>query len=140
MMKQLVLMVLSLAVFSLLNDVYGQQTTTKQKSKSSNSKFTGKWKGAEKCNDVGAPVALLFVTASGADVLLTGIYSIQGQIKATIKGDTIVIPQQEVIDPNFMNLVIEGKLAFGTKPFSLAGKITVLNNQKKDECLVKYYK
>jgi hypothetical protein len=117
------------------------QNASKQKGKNTFNKYVGKWKGSEKCADVSAPVALLFVTAgSGNNVQVSGIYSIQGEINGTIAGDTLVIPRQPVKDPNFMNMVIEGKLAFGTNPFNLSGNIIVVNNQKKDECFVKYYK
>jgi hypothetical protein len=113
---------------------------TKPATSSSASKFAGRWKGSETCADASAPVALLIVTAKGSNLVLSGIYSIQGQIKAIAKGDTIVIDKQEVTDPNFMNLIIEGKLAYTTNPTSISGKVSILNNQKKDECLVKYYK
>jgi hypothetical protein len=138
-MKQLFFTVLLCATI-LMSYAGNHQTASKQKAKGNSSKFAGKWKGSENCTDASAPVALLYITSNGAEILLTGIYSLQGQVKAVAKGDTIVIPQQDVIDPNFKNLIIEGKLAYTTNPNSLAGKITVLNNQKKDECAVKYYK
>jgi hypothetical protein len=138
-MKAFILMLL-LAVSVIPIRIYCQQAGAKQKSKTNVSRFVGKWKGSETCKAASAPVALLFVSQNGSNVLLTGIYSTQGQINASIKGDTIVIPQQEVKDTNFKNLFIEGKLAYGTNPFSLIGKVTLLNNEQKDECLVKYYK
>lgn len=114
---------------------------SKQKTKSSVTKFTGKWRGDEKCADVSAPVALLFIVPDSANrVLLSGIYSIQGNVVGFIQADTVVIPKQEAVDPNFTNLYIEGKLGFGINPFSLSGNIIVFNNQKRDECAVKYYK
>jgi hypothetical protein len=116
------------------------QNAAKARAKTSVPKFTGKWKGSEKCTLASAPVALLLVTANGSDVLLTGLYSVQGQIKAIIIGDTLIISRQEVRDPNFMNLFVEGKLVLGTNPFSLTGDIVVMNNQQKDVCSVKYYK
>jgi hypothetical protein len=117
------------------------QTNSKQKAKGAVTKFVGKWKGEEKCADVSAPVALLFVVADSANrVLLSGIYSVQGNVIGIVKGDTIEIPNQEAVDPNFTNLYMEGKLGFGTNPFSLSGNIVVINNQKRDECTVKYYK
>ncbi len=115
--------------------------SAKQKGKSSVTKFTGKWKGDEKCADVSAPVALLFIEPDSANrVLLSGIYSIQGNVIGLIQADSVFIPQQEAVDPNFTNLYIEGKLVFGINPFSLSGNIIVINNQKRDECAVKYYK
>lgn len=117
-----------------------KQTTAKSKTNAAHTKFIGKWKGDEKCSDVSAPVALLYIRENGAEVLVSGIYSSVGEVRATVKGDTIFIPRQEVIDPNFTNLLVEGKLVFGIKPFNLSGKIEVQNNQKKDECEVKYYK
>jgi hypothetical protein len=119
--------------------VHSQTISTKTKT-AEPSKFGGKWKGTEMCSQVSAPVALLFVSGTGSQVSLSGLYSLQGTVKATTKGDTLVIPQQEVKDPNFKNLVIEGKLAYGVNPTSLTGKISVLNNQLKDDCAVKYYK
>jgi hypothetical protein len=140
-MKAFILVLIPLLVASAIpNHCSSQQAPAKQKSKTNVSRFVGKWKGSETCKAASAPVALLFVSQNGSNVLLTGIYSTQGQINASIKGDTIVIAQQEVKDPNFKNLFIEGKLAFGTNPFSLSGKVTLLNNQQKDECLVKYFK
>jgi hypothetical protein len=134
------ILILLLAVSVIPPRISSQQATAKQKSKTNVSRFIGKWKGSETCKAASAPVALLLVSQNGSNVLLSGIYSTQGQITASIKGDTIVIPQQEVKDPNFKNLFIEGKLALGTNPFSLSGKVTLLNNEQKDECLVKYYK
>jgi hypothetical protein len=139
-MKQVFLLTLLLVGALLIGAAYIPQTASKQKAKSNVSKFIGKWKGSEKCSDASASVALLSVTANDSNLLLTGIYSIQGQIKATAKGDTVFIQQQEVSDPNFVNLHIEGKLAFGIDPFSLTGKITIQNNQTPDHCDVKYYK
>jgi hypothetical protein len=145
--RLIVMKLLSLAFILLLGPAlwltaFGAPAQTKgaQSTKSDVSKFTGKWKGAEKCNDASAPLALVFISGKGSDIFLTGIYSIQGQVKATAKGDTIFIPKQEVADPNFKNLFVEGKLAFAAKPSSLSGKIAVFNNQKKDECFVKYFK
>lgn len=117
-----------------------RQNDSKAKAKGNYTRFIGKWKGAEMCSDVSAPVALLYVTGNGPEVSVTGIYSIQGAVKATIQGDTLIIPRQAVDDPNFMNMMIEGKLGFGINPFNLSGYIKVVNNQKQDECAVKYYK
>ncbi|HLP52276.1 MAG TPA: hypothetical protein VK154_15410 [Chitinophagales bacterium] len=117
-----------------------QQNDSKKKAKPNYTKFIGKWKGSERCSDVSAPVALLFVDANGPELKLSGLYSIQGGVRAMVVGDTIIIPKQEVDDPNFMNMQIEGKLGFGINPFSLGGYIRVINNQKNDACEVKYYK
>ena len=89
-MKQLFLTILFCAIAVVVSNAAFtlQQTATKQKAKSNISKFIGKWKGAEKCNDASAPVAVLVVTLSNPpNVILTGIYSIQGQIKGNAKGD-----------------------------------------------------
>lgn len=135
--------VLFLAMFFISTSGNAQsnaKTVAKQKVKKVDNPVMGKWKGEEKCKGVSAPTALLFLSSGvSPGVNVSGIYSIQGNINATIKGDTLVIPRQEVKDPNFMNMVIEGKLAFmsGSK---LSGNIIVINNQVKDECMVTYYK
>lgn len=139
-MKRLFIpLMFSLAAVILVTASF-QQNDGKKKAKVNYSKFIGKWKGSEKCSDVSAPVALLFVEANGPELKLSGLYSIQGGVRAMVVGDTIVIPKQEVDDPNFMNMQVEGKLGFGINPFSLGGYIKVINNQKNDACEVKYYK
>ncbi len=137
MMRNLTLIALCLV---LTLSAFAQQGKNK-KAANNTAKFIGKWKGDEKCADVSAPVALLFIQADTAQqILLSGIYSIQGSIIGKVQADTIFIPKQEAVDPNYTNLFIEGKLVFGFNPFSLSGVIKVLNNQKHDECAVKYYK
>ena len=86
-------------------------------------------------------MAILTITSSGPEELtLSGIYSIQGKVKAIVKGNLITIPIQEVKDPNFANLMIKGELVFSSDATSVNGKITVANNQTKDECEVQYRK
>ena len=139
-MKKILISVLAIAI--LFSSAYGSyQTSGKQKAKSGNSGFAGTWRGTEKCNSASAPVAILVIADSGpSEVTLSGIYSVQGKINATVKGDSITIPLQEVKDPNFTNLMIEGKLIVSGKPQTVRGNIAVLNNQAKDACEVQYTK
>lgn len=130
---------LLLLVFVVLLPVGFAQGTGK-KGKDNNFRFMGKWRGAEVCTDVSAPVSLMFITPDNTAVKLSGLYSVQGYINGTISGDTITIARQIADDANFENLQIEGRLVFGINPFSLSGTIYVLNNGRPDTCLVKYYK
>jgi len=101
--------------------------------------FAGTWKGNEQCQSVSAPVAIVVITANGPDqVFITGIYSLQGKVKGTIKGNTIIIPRQAVDDPNFKNIAIEGSLTMGNGDKNLTGVLSVLNNDQKDGCTVNY--
>lgn len=103
--------------------------------------FAGNWEGNEQCQSVSAPVAVVVITTDGPDqVYLTGIYSIQGKIRGIIKGNTIDIPRQEVIDPNFKNMEIEGSLTMGANHKTLTGVFTVLNNNMRDGCTVNYHR
>lgn len=113
---------------------------TGKKNKVNNTRFIGKWRGAEVCSDVSAPVALLFIEPNNNDLKLSGIYSVQGYVNATVSGDTIVIHPQAADDANFFNLQMHGRLVFGTNPFSISGTIYVNNNGKADTCFVKYFK
>ncbi len=120
---------------------YSPAQVGKQKSANSSLKFIGTWKGDEKCKGVSIPVVMITVSGgSGNTVYLSGIYSITGRIEGTVKGDTVYIPLQEVKDPNFTNIHIEGKLAYISNPAALAGTIKIQNNQQPDECMVKYRK
>lgn len=140
-MKKFLIPSLALVGMLLFVSAYGYQTSGKQKAKTGNSGFAGAWKGTEKCNSASAPVAILVITDSGpSEVTLSGIYSIQGKVKGNVKGDTISILLQEVKDPNFTNLMIEGKLIVSGKPQIIRGNIAVLNNQAKDACEVQYNK
>jgi hypothetical protein len=115
------------------------QTIGKAKGKTTTARITGTWRGSEKCNSVSAPVALLNIKFKGPELYLSGIYSLQGTIKANFKDDSIIISKQEVKDdPNFTNIFIEGYLVLAGVPAMLSGKIEVVNNQVKEECFVKY--
>ncbi len=139
-MKKNLIPVFVLFTAALFSSTYGScQASEKQKIKSGNSGFAGTWRGTEKCNSASAPVAILVIADSGpSEVTLSGIYSLQGKINATVKGDSITIPLQEVKDPNFTNLMIEGKLTVSGKKPTVRGNIVILNNQAKDACEVQY--
>jgi hypothetical protein len=105
------------------------------------SDFIGKWQGNEQCQGVSAPVAIVVITADGpGQVFLTGVYSLQGKIKGVVKGNTITIPQQDVVDPNFKNIIIEGSLTLGKNGTALVGVFAILNNDVRDNCTVNYHK
>jgi hypothetical protein len=107
----------------------------------SGSDFVGRWQGNEQCQGVSAPVAIVVITADGpGQVLLTGVYSLQGKIKGVVKGNTITIPQQNVVDPNFKNIIIEGSLTLGKNGTALVGVFAILNNDVRDNCTVNYHK
>ncbi|MES2621089.1 MAG: hypothetical protein V4615_09565 [Bacteroidota bacterium] len=137
-----ILPILVVVITVLLNFAYGiHPSSQQQKAKIGNSGFAGTWRGSEKCNSAGAPIAILIIADSGpSEVTLSGIYSLQGQVKAMAKGDSISIPLQEVKDPNFTNLLIEGKLIVSGNPPTVRGNIAILNNQAKDACEVQYSK
>ena len=103
--------------------------------------FAGNWKGNEQCQGASAPLAIIVITTEGASqVLITGLYSIQGKIKGDVKGNTITIPRQVVDDPNFKNMMIEGSLTIGKNHLTLTGVLSVLNNESPDKCMVNYRK
>jgi hypothetical protein len=103
--------------------------------------FVGKWQGVEQCQVVSAPVAVVFITADGPDqVFLSGLYSIQGKVRGVVKGNTVKIPRQSVIDPNFKNMMIEGSLTLGNNNTTLLGVFAILNNEQRDNCTVSYHK
>ena len=86
-------------------------------------------------------MAIIVITTEGASqVLITGLYSIQGKIKGDVKGNTITIPRQVVDDPNFKNMMIEGSLTIGKNHLTLTGVLSVLNNESPDKCMVNYRK
>ena len=106
-----------------------------------NTEFIGKWEGSEQCQAASAPVAVVVIVADGASqVFITGIYSVQGKIRGVVKSNTITIPRQAVEDPNFKNFMIEGSLTITSNHTSLAGVLTVLNNDTRDNCTVNYHK
>ena len=103
--------------------------------------FVGKWEGNEQCQGVSAAVAIVVITADGpSQVFITGVYSLQGKVRGVVKGNTITIPRQEVIDPNLKNFMIEGSLTIGKSHTTLTGVLTVLNNDQRDNCTVNYHK
>jgi hypothetical protein len=106
-----------------------------------NTEFIGDWKGKEECQAVSAPVATLVITPDGPDqVFLTGVYSMLGKIRGVVKGNTITIPRQLVIDPNFKNFKIEGSLTITSDYAQLNGVFVVLNNELRDYCTVSFHK
>jgi len=103
--------------------------------------FAGKWQGVEQCQGVSAPVAIVIITTDGPyQVFLTGLYSIQGKVRGVVKGNTINIPRQAVVDLNFKNMMIEGSLTMGNNNTTLLGVFAILNNQAHDNCTVSYHK
>ena len=103
--------------------------------------FVGKWEGNEQCQGVSAAVAIVVITADGANqVFITGVYSLQGKVRGIVKGNTITIPRQEVIDPNLKNFMIEGSLTIGKNHTTLTGVLNVMNNDQRDGCTVNYHK
>ena len=103
--------------------------------------FVGKWQGSEQCQAASAPVAIVVITADGPNqVFITGAYSIQGKVRGVVKGNTITIPTQQVVDPNFKNFMIEGSLTIGKDHTTLIGNLIVLNNESRDGCTVAYHK
>ena len=109
--------------------------------KGNSADFAGTWKGNEQCQSVSAPVAILVISTDGPNqVYITGVYSMQGKIRGVVKGNTITIPRQEVTDPNFKNMMIEGSLTIGTRHNTLTGVFAVLNNSMRDNCTVNYHK
>ena len=130
-MKQvLVLTIISLLLFGFSGSKSGGSAL-----------FAGKWQGAEQCQGVSAPVAVVVITADGPEqVFLSGLYSIQGKVRGVVKGNTITIPRQAVMDPNFKNVMIEGSLTIGNNNTTLLGVFTILNNELRDNCTVSYGK
>ena len=109
--------------------------------KAGSSDFAGTWKGNEQCQSVSAPVAIVVITEDGPDqVFLTGIYSLQGKVRGVVKGNTITIPRQAIIDPNFKNIMLEGSLTIDKNHATLAGVFAILNNDQRDNCTVNYHK
>ena len=103
--------------------------------------FTGKWEGNEQCQGASAAVAIVVITADGANqVFITGVYSLQGKVRGVVKGNTITIPRQSVVDPNLKNFMIEGSLTIGKNHTTLTGVLAVLNNDQRDNCTVNYHK
>jgi len=81
------------------------------------------------------------ITEDGPDqVFLTGIYSLQGKVRGVVKGNTITIPRQAIIDPNFKNIMLEGSLTIGKNHATLTGVFAILNNDQRDNCTVNYHK
>lgn len=115
--------------------------TTKPPPKIKSAVFSGIWKGGEKCSEVSAPVAILTIVTNGPSaVTVSGIYSISGKIKGSIKGNQVVIELQEVHDPNFQNMAISGTLTLSVDRKSLIASFTVQNNNTRDECTATYLK
>ena len=103
------------------------------------SEFTGIWRGSEKCSGVDAPVSVIEIKEEGPGVFsITGLYSVKGKIAAEVKNNMLHILRQEVNDPNFKNLKIEGTLTLSVREKSLTGFIVVLNNDVRDDCIVRY--
>jgi len=103
--------------------------------------FAGKWQGSEQCQAASAAAAVVVITTDGPNqVFITGVYSIQGKIRGVVKGNTITIHTQQVVDPNFKNFMIEGSLTIGKDHTTLVGNLTVLNNESRDGCTVTYHK
>ena len=103
--------------------------------------FAGSWQGNEQCQSVSAAVAVVVITTDGPNqVYISGVYSMQGKIRGVIKDNTITIPRQTVVDPNFKNMAIEGSLTLGASGKTLTGVFTVLNNNQRDGCTVNYHR
>lgn len=103
--------------------------------------FSGAWRGGEKCRGVSAPTAILNIRQRSAqEVVVNGIYSTQGDVKAQIVGNTLVIPMQQVTDPQFMNFFIRGKLTLSGNGKSLRGSFSVRNNELPDSCEALYFR
>lgn len=118
-----------------------QTSTPKKNTKITSATFSGHWKGEEKCESAGAPVAILTIITSGPyTVLVSGLYSTQGRVKGTVKDGILTIRLQQVDDPNFVNLALEATLTLSDDRKSLTARFNVQNNQIKDACTAVYKK
>lgn len=118
-----------------------QQGTTTKKAAPVTGSFSGLWSGGEKCKGVSAPTAILNIRQRSAqEVVVNGIYSTQGDVKAQIVSNTLVIPMQEVTDPQFVNFFIGGKLTLSANGKSLRGSFAVRNNELPDTCDALYFR
>ncbi len=115
--------------------------TNKQNSKITPATFLGDWRGEEKCQNIGAPVAAINISKkSETEVLITGIYSTTGEVMATIKGNTLSIPRQEIHDPIFLEMRIEGNLILSKDHQTLSGILLISNHDARDNCGAEYHR
>jgi hypothetical protein len=122
-------------------DTTHSQPPKKQNSKITTSTFEGIWKGEETCSNIGAPVATITITGKSAtEVIITGMYSTTGEVIGIIKNNTINIPRQQIPDPIFMQMRIEGNLTLSKDRHSLSGILLISNHDARDNCGVIYVK
>ena len=148
MKKLLVFTCISLISILGIGLVYANPGTPTQGNKTahkansvSKSDFEGTWKGSEKCQGIGAPVAIVTISSKNdTAVSIKGIYSTTGEITGELKGGMVVIAKQVIPDPLFKNIKIEGTLSISKNHKTLSAVFNILNNDAKDQCSAIYNK
>jgi hypothetical protein len=122
-----------------LTDRTQNPATKRKNSKITPATFAGAWKGEEKCSNISAPVAKITITVKSAtEVIITGMYSTTGEVIGIVKNNTVNIPRQQIPDPIFMQMRIEGNLTLSKDRHTLSGILLISNHDARDNCGVVY--